>query len=264
MQMLTIENIEVVYDTYVLVLKGLSLQVKSGAVTALLGANGAGKTTTLKAISGLLESEEGEVTRGRITFDGVDITRMAPDQRVASGLVQVMEGRRIFQDLSVEENIRIGAFLEKDSRKIASRRELVYEYFPKLKERHKQVAGYLSGGEQQMLAIGRALMAGPKIMMLDEPSMGLSPLLVQEVCAIVRRLNREEGLTILLVEQNASFALAVADQGYVMEDGKVVLEGSGAELRGNQDVQEFYLGAGSGERGRFSSVKWYRRKKRWV
>lgn len=264
MQMLTIENIEVVYDTYVLVLKGLSLQVKSGAVTALLGANGAGKSTTLKAISGLLESEEGEVTRGRITFDGVDITGMAPDRRVACGIVQVMEGRRIFQDLTVEENIRIGAFLEKDSGKIASRQELVYEYFPKLKERRRQTAGYLSGGEQQMLAIGRALMAGPRIMMLDEPSMGLSPLLVQEVCAIVRRLNREEGLTILLVEQNASFALAVADQGYVMEDGKVVLEGSGAELRGNQDVQEFYLGSGAGERGRFSNVKWYRRKKRWV
>lgn len=262
--MLTIENIEVVYDTYVLVLKGLSLQVKSGAVTALLGANGAGKSTTLKAVSGLLASEEGEVTRGRITFDGVDITHMSPDRRVASGLVQVMEGRRIFQDLTVDENIRIGAFLEQDPRKIASRRELVYEYFPKLKERHTQVAGYLSGGEQQMLAIGRALMAGPRIMMLDEPSMGLSPLLVQEVCGIVRRLNREEGLTILLVEQNASFALAVADQGYVMEDGKVVLEGSGAELRGNQDVQEFYLGAGASERGRFSSVKWYRRKKRWV
>lgn len=264
MQMLTIENIEVVYDTYVLVLKGLSLQIKSGAVTALLGTNGAGKSTTLKAISGLLESEEGEVTRGRITFDGVDITRMAPDRRVASGLAQVMEGRRIFQDLTVEENIRIGAFLEKDSRKIAARRELVYEYFPRLKERHKQVAGYLSGGEQQMLAIGRALMGGPRIMMLDEPSMGLSPMLVQEVCEIVRRLNREEGLTILLVEQNASFALAVADHGYVMEDGKVVLEGSGAELRGNQDVQEFYLGAGASESGRFRNVKWYRRKKRWV
>ena len=183
--MLTIENIEVVYDTYVLVLKGLSLQVKSGAVTALLGANGAGKSTTLKAVSGLLASEEGEVTRGRITFDGVDITHMSPDRRVASGLVQVMEGRRIFQDLTVEENIRIGAFLEKDSRKIASRRELVYEYFPKLKERHTQVAGYLSGGEQQMLAIGRALMAGPRIMMLDEPSMGLSPLLVQEVPVLI-------------------------------------------------------------------------------
>lgn len=262
--MLTIENIEVVYDTYVLVLKGLSLQVKSGAITALLGTNGAGKTTTLKAVSGLLESEEGAVTRGRITFDGMDITRMAPDQRVASGLVQVMEGRRIFQDLTVEENVRIGAFLEKDSRKITARKELVYEYFPRLKERSKQVAGYLSGGEQQMLAIGRALMSGPRIMMLDEPSMGLSPLLVQEVCEIVRRLNREEGLTILLVEQNASFALAVADQGYVMEDGKVVLEGSGAELRGNQDVQEFYLGAGASERGRFRNVKWYRRKKRWV
>jgi branched-chain amino acid transport system ATP-binding protein len=262
--MLVVENIEVVYQTYVLVLKGLSLQVQSGAVTALLGTNGAGKSTTLKAISGLLEPEDGEVTRGRISFNGVDITHMAPDRRVASGIVQVMEGRRIFQDLSVEENIRIGAYLERDVRKTAARIELVYNYFPRLAERRKQLAGYLSGGEQQMLAIGRALMAGPRIMMLDEPSMGLSPLLVQEVCGIVRRLNQQEGLTILLVEQNASFALAVADHGYIMEDGKVVLEGSAAELRGNEEVQEFYLGAGKNERGRFRNVKWYRRKKRWV
>lgn len=262
--MLVVENIEVIYQTYVLVLKGLSLQVKSGAVTALLGTNGAGKTTTLKAISGLLEPEDGEVTRGRITLDGVDITRMAPDRRVASGLVQVMEGRRIFQDLSVEENIYIGAYLERDARKTAARLELVYNYFPRLAERRKQVAGYLSGGEQQMLAIGRALMAGPRIMMLDEPSMGLSPLLVQEVCRIVRRLNQEEGITILLVEQNASFALAIADHGYIMEDGKVVMEGSAADLRGNEEVQEFYLGAGTNQRGRFREVKWYRRKKRWV
>lgn len=262
--MLVVENIEVVYQTYVLVLKGLSLQVRSGAVTALLGTNGAGKTTTLKAISGLLAPEDGEVTRGHISLGGVDITHMPPDRRVASGIVQVMEGRRIFQDLSVEENIKIGAYLERDARKIAARIELVYNYFPRLAERRKQVAGYLSGGEQQMLAIGRALMASPRIMMLDEPSMGLSPLLVQEVCGIVRRLNQQEGITILLVEQNASFALAVADHGYIMEDGKVVLEGSAAELRDNEEVQEFYLGAGTNQRGRFRSVKWYRRKKRWV
>ena len=262
--MLTVENIEVVFNSYVLVLKGLSLQVRPGAITALLGTNGAGKTTTLKAISGLLGTEDGEVTRGRITYAGTDITHLAADRRVASGLMQVMEGRRIFQDLTVEENLRIGAYLERDGGKIAARRELAYDYFPRLRERRNQIAGFLSGGEQQMLAIGRALMSGPQLVMLDEPSMGLSPVLVQEVCDIVRRLNREQGLTILLVEQNARFALAIADYGYVMEDGKVVLEGSAQELRHDQNVQEFYLGAGANDRGRFSSVKWYRRKKRWV
>jgi len=262
--MLIVENIEVVFHTYVLVLKGLSLEVKSGAITALLGTNGAGKTTTLKAISGLLEPEDGEVTRGRIVFDGKDITRSPANRRVEAGLVQVMEGRRIFQDLSVEENLRIGGYLERDKGKIATRQDLVYEYFPRLRERRSQVAGYLSGGEQQMLASGRALMAGPRVVMLDEPSMGLSPVLVQEVCSIILRLNREQGLTILLVEQNAQFALAIADYGYVLEDGKVVLDGCGRDLRGNQDVQEFYLGAGANDRGRFSRVKWYRRKKRWV
>ncbi len=262
--MLIVENVEVVFNNYVLVLKGLSLEVRTGAITALLGTNGAGKTTTLKAISGLLEVEDGAVTRGRITYGGTDITQLAPDRRVASGLVQVMEGRRIFQDLTVEENLRIGAYLERDGRKITARRELAYEYFPRLRERRDQTAGFLSGGEQQMLAIGRALMSGPQVIMLDEPSMGLSPVLVQEVCDIVLRLNREQGLTILLVEQNARFALAVADHGYVMEDGKVVLEGAAQELRHNQDVQEFYLGAGANDRGRFSNVKWYRRKKRWV
>lgn len=262
--MLKIENIEVVYQTYILVLKGLSLEAAPGAITALIGTNGAGKTTTLKAISGLLGPEDGAVISGRIEYDGQDITHWAPEKRVAAGLVQIMEGRRIFQDLTVAENLDVGGYLERSRSVLAARRELVYSYFPRLQERRQQIAGYMSGGEQQMLAIGRALMSGPKFIMLDEPSMGLAPILVREVFEIVQRLRDEQGLSILLVEQNARAALGIADHGFVMEDGKVVLDGPASDLRSNQDVQEFYLGVGAGDRGHFRNIPWYRRKKRWV
>ncbi|MEW7009569.1 MULTISPECIES: ABC transporter ATP-binding protein [unclassified Lentilitoribacter] len=259
---LSVDNIEVVYNEYVLVLRGLSLEVERGSITALLGANGAGKSTTLKAISGLLKSEDGEITRGSITFDGQTISNQEPDSTVRSGVFQVMEGRRIIQDMTVMENLRLGAFTRKDRANIADDIELVYSYFPRLRERNG-LAGYLSGGEQQMLAIGRAMMARPKLILMDEPSMGLSPLLVKEVFGIIKKLNKDFGVSILLVEQNAAMALNCASHGYIMENGKVVLDGTSAELRENEDIKEFYLG-GSGERKSFKNIKSFKRRKRWL
>ena len=255
-------NIEVVYSDVILVLRGLSLACRPGTITALLGANGAGKSTTLKAISGLLKSEDGEITRGEITFMGEAISGLRPEDIVRRGIFQVMEGRRILQDMTTLENLRLGAFTRRD-RGIKDDIEKVFSYFPRLKER-TGLAGYLSGGEQQMLAIGRALMARPKLVLMDEPSMGLSPLLVREVFGIIERLNRELGITILLVEQNTRMALELAEQGYVMEQGRVVLEGEAGELRDNEDVKEFYLGTGGGHRRSFKNLKSYKRRKRWL
>lgn len=259
---LSVNNIEVVYDEVILVLRGVSLSVEAGALVTLLGANGAGKSTTLKAISGLLKTEDGEVTRGEIVLDGERIDRLAPETIVRRGVFQVMEGRRIVEDMTPIENLRLGAYTRKDRAAINADIELVFSYFPRLKER-TGLAGYLSGGEQQMLAIGRALMARPKMMLLDEPSMGLSPLLVDEVFSIIRRLNRDLGITMLLVEQNARLALKRADYGYIMENGKIVLDGSAAELGNNEDVKEFYLGGGD-ERKSFKNLKSYKRRKRWL
>lgn len=259
--LLAVNNIEVIYNEVVLVLRGLSLAVAPGSITALLGANGAGKSTTLKAISGLLNSEDGAITRGEILYSGQAIHHWRPHDIVAGGVFQVMEGRRIIQDMTVRENLRLGAYTNRGG-DMAAGMERVFHYFPRLAER-SGLAGYLSGGEQQMLAIGRALMAEPKLILMDEPSMGLSPLLVSEVFGIIKKLNQELGITILLVEQNAHMALAVANYGYVMEQGKVVLDGAVEELRENEDVKEFYLGAGK-ERKSFKNVKSYKRRKRWL
>jgi branched-chain amino acid transport system ATP-binding protein len=259
--LLSVNNIEVVYNEYVLVLRGLSLEVERGSITALLGANGAGKSTTLKAISGLLKSEDGEITRGSITFDGETISHQDPEKIVRAGVLQVMEGRRIVQDMTVLENLKLGAFTRSD-RGVKDDIDLVYSYFPRLKER-KELAGYLSGGEQQMLAIGRAMIARPKLILMDEPSMGLAPLLVKEVFGIIKRLNADFGVTILLVEQNAAMALNCAKYGYIMENGKIVLDGTARELRENEDIKEFYLGGG-GERRSFKNIKSFRRRKRWL
>jgi branched-chain amino acid transport system ATP-binding protein len=260
--LLSVRNIEVAYDEVILVLRGLSLDVPRGSVVALLGANGAGKSTTLKAISGLLKTEEGEVTRGEIVFDGRRIDRIDPDQIVRRGILQVMEGRRVIADMTTLENLRLGAFTRRD-RDVARDLEIVLNYFPRLRER-TGLAGYLSGGEQQMLAIARALMARPKMILMDEPSMGLSPLLVKEVFSIIREINRNLGVTILLVEQNTRAALSVANYGYIMDQGKIVLDGAAHELRNNEDVKEFYLG-GAGERRRsFKNLKSFRRRKRWL
>ena len=233
---------EVIYDDVILVLKGMSMEAKEGEITVLLGANGAGKTTTLKAISGLLKSEEGEVTDGSIEFMGQKINNKDAEDIVRMGISQIMEGRRIFKDLTVTENLMAGAYTRRDKQNIKKDMDAVFEYFPKLQCRRTQVAGYMSGGEQQMLAIGRALMARPKLMLLDEPSLGLAPLLVKEIFEIVKKICTEEKTTILLVEQNANLALSVGDYGYVMEMGKVVLDGECAKLRENEDVKEFYLG----------------------
>ena len=260
--MLEVANVEVVYSDVILVLRGLNLHVRQGEIVALLGANGAGKSTTLKAISGLLKTEDGEVTRGEIRFAGTRIDGLDPDLVVRRGIFQVMEGRRIIQDMTALENLRLGAYTRSDGG-VRQDLEMVLSYFPRLRER-TGLAGYLSGGEQQMLAIGRALMARPKLILMDEPSMGLSPLLVGEVFGIVRRLNRELGITILLVEQNARMALGVADRGYVMEQGKIVLDGTAAELANNEDVKEFYLGGHGADRRRFTNLKSYRRRKRWL
>ncbi|HTE17634.1 MAG TPA: ABC transporter ATP-binding protein [Armatimonadota bacterium] len=260
--LLEVSNVEVVYNDVILVLRGLSLNVPQGEIIALLGANGAGKSTTLKAISGLLKTEEGEVTRGEIRFGGERINGIDPHMIVRRGIFQVMEGRRIVSDMTVMENLRLGAFTRSDS-EVKSDIEMVYGYFPRLKER-TGLAGYLSGGEQQMLAIGRALMARPKLILMDEPSMGLSPLLVKEVFTIIRKLNRDLGITILLVEQNARMALSVASYGYVMEQGKVVLDGTAASLMDNEDVKEFYLGGHGAERKSFKDIKSYKRRKRWL
>ena len=262
--LLAVDNIEVVYDEVILVLRGVSLEVPEGRIVALLGANGAGKSTALKAISGLLKSENGKVTRGEIRFAGARIDGAEPEAIVRRGIFQVMEGRRIIADMTVAENLRLGAYTRVDSG-IADDLDRVYGYFPRLKER-SGLAGYLSGGEQQMLAIGRALMARPKLILMDEPSMGLSPLLVREVFGIIRRINRDLGVTILLVEQNARLALEAAAYGYIMENGKVVLDGPAEALADNEDVKEFYLGktAEAGGRRSFRSVKSYRRRKRWL
>ncbi|RAI36149.1 ABC transporter ATP-binding protein [Rhodoplanes serenus] len=260
--LLAVRNIEVVYDEVILVLRGLSLQVPRGAVVALLGANGAGKSTTLKAISGLLKTENGSVTRGEIVFDGARIDGTDPERIVRRGISQVMEGRKIIADMTPLENLRLGAYIRRDG-EVQDDLERVLTYFPRLKER-TGLAGYLSGGEQQMLAIGRALMARPELILMDEPSMGLSPLLVQEVFGIVRQINRDLGVTILLVEQNARAALSVASFGYIMEQGKVVLDGTADALRDNEDVKEFYLGGSGDQRKSFKNLKSFRRRKRWL
>jgi branched-chain amino acid transport system ATP-binding protein len=263
--MLKVNNIEVIYDDVILVLKGLSLEVPEGQIVALLGSNGAGKTTTLKAISGLLKTEEGEVTDGTVTFYGERIDRLVPEEVVRKGIFQVMEGRRVFEDLTVEENIVMGGYTRSDRAGLKRDRDLCFDYFPRLKERRKKLAGYLSGGEQQMLAISRALMARPKLMMLDEPSLGLAPLLVQEIFRIVKKINQEEKTTILLVEQNANLALSIADFGYIMENGRIVLDGEPEKLRSNEDVKEFYLGGGAeGAKKSYKNLKFYKRRKRWL
>ncbi|HEU4514484.1 MAG TPA: ABC transporter ATP-binding protein [Nocardioidaceae bacterium] len=260
--LLTINNVEVIYDEVILVLRGLSLVVPEGKIVALLGSNGAGKSTTLKAVSGLLPSERGEVTDGSITFDGQDITRMDAADRVKAGLSLCMEGRHVFEHLSVHENLVAGAY----SRGGASSEDfdLVYTYFPKLGDMRNRIAGYLSGGEQQMLAIGRALMAKPRLLMLDEPSLGLAPLLVQEIFGYIKNLNEEQGITVLVIEQNARRALEVADHGYILEQGRIVLEGPAAELTENPDVKEFYLGLGESGQKSYRDVKHYKRRKRWL
>jgi branched-chain amino acid transport system ATP-binding protein len=260
--LLSVRNIEVAYDKVILVLRGLSLDVPRGAVVALLGANGAGKSTTLKAISGLLKTEDGAVTRGEIVLDGRRIDGTDPDQIVRRGIVQVMEGRRIIADMTTLENLRLGAFTRRDN-DVARDLEMVLDYFPRLRER-TGLAGYLSGGEQQMLAIGRALMARPKMILMDEPSMGLSPLLVKEVFSIIRDINRKLGVTVLLVEQNTRAALSVASYGYIMDQGKIVLDGTADELRDNEDVKEFYLGGAGEGRKSFKNLKSFRRRKRWL
>ncbi len=262
---LKVNNLEVVYNHVVLVLKGLSLQVPEGAIVALLGSNGAGKTTTLKAVSGLLPLENGEIRDGWIDFAGQRLDRLAPHRIVRRGLFQVMEGRRIFQELTVEENLVCGAYTRGDRAGVRDDLDKFFAYFPVLKKRLRNLAGYLSGGEQQMLAISRALLARPRLMMLDEPSLGLAPLLVEEIFAIIQEINRREGTTILLVEQNAQMALSVSSYGYIMENGRVVLDGPTDRLLGDQDVREFYLGLGaSGRRKSHRDVKHYKRRKRWL
>jgi branched-chain amino acid transport system ATP-binding protein len=263
--MLALNNIEVVYDGVILVLKGVSLSAETGRITTLLGANGAGKTTTLKAISGLLRSERGEVTKGSVEFDGERLDLLPAHEVVKHGVAQVFEGRRVFENLTVEENLVAGAHTQHDRAQIRERIERTYEVFPALRERRHQPSGYLSGGEQQMLVIGRALMSDPKVVLLDEPSLGLAPLLVEEIFAIVRRLREERGLTVLLVEQNAALALDIADHGYVMENGRIVLEGPAETLRQNSDIKEFYLGLNDvGVRKSYRELKHYRRRKRWL
>jgi branched-chain amino acid transport system ATP-binding protein len=262
---LALNNIEVIYDDVILVLKGMSLEVREGQIVALLGANGAGKSTTLKAISGLLKGEEGEVTDGSISYMGKPIDAVAPEKRVSMGIFQVMEGRRVFDDLNVDENLYAGAHTRKSRADVKKDMTMVFEYFPRLTERRHTLAGYLSGGEQQMLAIGRALMARPKLMLLDEPSLGLAPLLVKEIFGIINRINKEEGTTILLVEQNARIAFSIADYGYIMENGKIVMDDPVDKLKENEDVKEFYLGLSKGgDKKSYRDVKHYRRRKRWI
>jgi branched-chain amino acid transport system ATP-binding protein len=262
--MLALNNIEVVYNGVILVLKGVSLAAQQGAITTLLGANGAGKTTTLKAISGLLRAERGAVTKGSIELDGERLDCLPPHALVKRGVVQVFEGRRVFENLTVEENLVAGGHVQSELQRVRHGIERVYALFPPLRERRKQQSGYLSGGEQQMLAIGRALMSEPKVILLDEPSLGLAPRFVEEIFSVVRRL-KDENLTVLLVEQNAALALEVADHGYVMENGRIVLDGPAEALRRNSDVKEFYLGLNElGSRKNYRDVKRYRRRKRWL
>ena len=263
--LLNVNNIEVIYDHVILVLKGVSLQLQKGGITAILGANGAGKTTTLKAISNLLRAERGEVTKGSIEVMGERVDQMTPNELVKRGVIQVMEGRHCFEHLTVEENLLTGAYTRSDGRSaIGESLEKVYHYFPRLKERRTAQAGYTSGGEQQMTAIGRALMANPHTILLDEPSMGLAPQLVEEIFEIVSDLNSMEGVSILLAEQNTMVALRFAEYGYILENGRVVMDGAAKYLRENEDVKEFYLGLSSGGRKSFREVKHYRRRKRWL
>jgi branched-chain amino acid transport system ATP-binding protein len=262
--LLEVNNLEVVYHHTVQVLKGLSLAVPEGAVVALLGSNGAGKTTTLKAISGLLPLEDGEIVDGQISFGGTSIAGRLPHRIARDGLFQVMEGRRIFEHLTVEENLECAAYARSGGTDLGEAFRKVYGYFPRLRERRRQVGGYLSGGEQQMLAIGRALVARPRLLLLDEPSLGLSPLLVQEIFRIVAAINQVEGVSILLVEQNARMALSIARHAYIMENGKVVLDGPAERLREDRDVQEFYLGSHGMGRTSYRAVKHYKRRKRWL
>ena len=263
--MLTVNNIEVCYSEVILVLKGVSLDVPDGNIVALLGANGGGKSTVLKAISGLLKTEEGEVTDGSIEFEGERIDHIEPEQRVSMGISQVMEGRMVFEHLTVDENLEAGHYVRRRESSLGSERDMVFKYFPRLKDLRRQVSGYLSGGEQQMLVIGRALMARPKLFLLDEPSMGLAPIVVEEIFDIVKRIREEQGASVLLVEQNAVAALSIADHGYVMENGKIVLDGPADKLMDNPDVKEFYLGLSElGEKKKYSEVKHYKRRKRWL
>jgi branched-chain amino acid transport system ATP-binding protein len=263
--LLTVSNIEVIYDHVILVLKGVSLHVPEGRIVALLGANGAGKSTTLKAISNLLRAERGEVTKGSIEFRGERVDRLSPSDLVKRGVVQVMEGRHCFAHLTVEENLLTGAYTRKGSRAdTAAALEKVYSYFPRLKERRRSQSGYTSGGEQQMTAIGRAIMAQPSMILLDEPSMGLAPQVVEEIFGIVSDLNRKERVSFLLAEQNTMVALRFADYGYILENGRVVMDGEAQALASNEDVKEFYLGLSSGGRRNFRDTKHYRRRKRWL
>jgi branched-chain amino acid transport system ATP-binding protein len=264
-RILSVNNIEVIYDHVILVLKGVSLDVPKGGIVALLGANGAGKTTTLKAISNLLHSERGDVTKGSIVFDGAEVQDLSPNELVRRGCIQVMEGRQCFGHLTIEENLLTGAFTRRD-RKAAIKRDLdlVYSYFSKLSERKDSLVGYTSGGEQQMCAIGRALMSRPKMILLDEPSMGLAPQIVEEIFVIVKGLNDKEGVSFLLAEQNTHMALRFARYGYVLENGRVVMDGEAKALAENEDVKEFYLGISEGRRKSFREGKHYRRRKRWL
>jgi branched-chain amino acid transport system ATP-binding protein len=262
---LTVNNIEVIYDHVILVLKGVSLDVPKGGIVALLGANGAGKTTTLKAISNLLHAERGEVTKGSIVFDGAEVHDLTPNELVRRGCIQVMEGRQCFAHLTIEENLLTGAFTRRDGNAAIKRDlDLVYSYFPKLNERKHSLAGYTSGGEQQMCAIGRALMSRPKMILLDEPSMGLAPQIVEEIFVIVKDLNEKEGVSLLLAEQNTHMALRFAHYGYILENGRVVMDGEARTLAENEDVKEFYLGISEGRRKSFREGKHYRRRKRWL
>ncbi|MCA2014128.1 ABC transporter ATP-binding protein [Pararhodobacter sp. CCB-MM2] len=263
--LLEVNNIEVIYNHVILVLKGVSLSVPKGGITALLGGNGAGKSTTLKSISGLLKSERGEITKGSISYRGQVLDGSNPADQVSAGLIQVMEGRHCFEHLTVEENLLTGSYTRKDGRgAIAADLEMVYDYFPRLKTRRKSQAGYTSGGEQQMVAIGRAMMARPEMILLDEPSMGLAPQLVEQIFEIVKRLNEEQGTTFLLAEQNTNVALKYAHTGYILENGRVVMDGTAKALRENPDVAEFYLGMSDKGRKSFRDVRSYRRRKRWL
>ena len=263
--MLRINNAEVIYNRVILVLKGLSLEVPEGKIVALLGANGAGKSTTLKAISGLLKSEEGEVSSGSIELMGERINNLDPEVIVKRGIFQVMEGRKVFEDLTVEENLIVGGHTRSDSAGFKRDKDLVYDYFPRLRERRNQLSGFLSGGEQQMLAIGRALMARPRLMLLDEPSLGIAPLLVQEIFQLIKKINTEEKTTILLVEQNANVAFSICDQAYIMEGGRIAMSGTVEQMKSNDDVKEFYLGMGEGkEKKNYRDIKSYKRRKRWL
>jgi branched-chain amino acid transport system ATP-binding protein len=262
---LSVNNIEVIYDHVVLVLKGVSLTVPRGGIVAVLGANGAGKTTTLKAISNLLKAERGDVTKGSIIFEGERVDTMSPADLVRRGCIQVMEGRHCFGHLTIEENLLTGAFTRKDGRAAIKRdMEMVYTYFPRLRQRMKSMSGYTSGGEQQMCAIGRALMSRPKMILLDEPSMGLAPQIVEEIFEIVKDLNSKEGVSFLLAEQNTNMALKYATYGYIMETGRIVMDGDAQSLRENEDVKEFYLGVSGGDKRSFRDVKSYKRRKRWL